>query len=153
MHPWRGGDCKRTGNTSEPGRTDITGDMNGKDRQGMFRRMSGEKDNEVNIKLLIDIVQEDEAAFCCMKDQVMIFEGIRMCGSLVCQEGINAAPDVIPRQVKGGMNERDFQRASPSKETDMVNPISLYTYYCYYGRTGDTSRIRKRRNRKRDKMP
>jgi hypothetical protein len=127
--------------------------MNGQDRQGMFRRVPGEKDDEVNIELLINMVQNDETAVCGMEDQMMIFEGIWTCGPLVCQEGINTAPDVIPRRIKGGMNQRDVQRASPSIETDMVNPISLYTYYCYYGRTGDTSRIRKRRNRKRDKMP
>ncbi len=73
-----------------------------------------------------------------MEEQIVVFEGKGARRPRICQETFHAPCYGFPGRVKAGMDEGYFQRTFPLGESDMVNPISLYTYYCYYGRTEDT---------------
>ena len=54
--------------------------------------MPGEKNDEVCIKLLVDMVQKDQAVIRLMEDQLVVFEGIGAHGPCHCQEVFHAPP-------------------------------------------------------------
>lgn len=107
--------------------------MDGQDRLGAFGCVPGEEDDKSCVEFLVEVIEVDKAVCRLVEYQLMLFERVGASRPWHGKEFVQALPDGGPGRIDAGMNEGDLQAASPRGRADMVNPISLYTYYSYYG--------------------
>lgn len=73
-----------------------------------------------------------------VEQEVVVFQGKKAFAPGSSQEGTDLVPDILPPGILAGMDQGNLHGHRPPvtpgrPATNMVNPISLYTYYCYYG--------------------
>jgi len=105
----------------------------------MYARMPGEKEDQIGIKLPVKVVLRNQPPLHLMKREVMPAEREFPEGAGFGKEIIDMAPDRPPAWILPGMNQGYIHNPVPPASgsrivANMVNPISLYIYYCYYGR-------------------
>jgi hypothetical protein len=73
-----------------------------------------------------------------VEQEVVVFQGKKALATGSSQERTDLVPDILPAGILAGMDQGNLHGQEPPvipgrPATNMVNPISLYTYYCYYG--------------------
>ena len=112
--------------------------MHGQNRDGFDARMTGEKEYEIGIKCKVKTILVDQSFPDLVKGEFVAAERELQAGTGPGEKTINVVANRATSRILPGVHQSNPHRACPPKTRardfrNMVNPISQYMYYCYYG--------------------